>query len=381
MSTIKTYKKGDYLFREGDKAAALYLIQSGAVSVCLLRGKKIVELFALSSQSVVGDQALQGSPTHAVSAVCTTDVKAIEIPVDLFRTQSGAAQQAVQLVLKSLTERMKTLVGEVKSARLERDSTPVPEDQIARALGVAFHAATYRGKKDGDGWLVNWLAYRQYAQRVFGESPKRLEQMASIFAKLKMASLVMGKDETAPELPESLQAVRFVNLPAVEAAADFYQHWYFKGGRADLLKVEEGPMALVNALIKCCDGEPVDRRGVTILDYGKLLDRMKTEFEIAVKPDHWNRLEQKGLFARLKQTDAGVQLHVEIAEFRRVRDTWRILREIDRLNERGYVDMLEEADGARKKGGSGEDCPSCNSTFAAGQKFCANCGAKLGVAA
>lgn len=382
MSTLKMFKKGEYIFREGDKASAVYLIQSGTVSVCLVRPKKNVELFVLGAPHIVGDQALQGLPSHQIAALCTSDVKAIEFGVDLLKQQLASSPQAIQMIMKSAADRMRALVQEVRSVRLERDTVPIPEDQVSRALGALFHAAVYRGKKEGEDLVVQWLALKQHAQRIFGESPKRLEQSASVLAKLKFASFVRGKDETDPEAGEVVVGLRIHDLAALESTVDFYQHYYFKGGRTDILKIEDGPTQVVAALLKCCEGATLDRHGVAIFEYGKIVERLKTEFGIAVKADHWARLEQKGLFARLKQTEQGVFLHLELAEFQRVYKSWRILREIDKLNERGFVDMNEDDSvAAKRKSTTGHSCPTCGAEAQENQKFCGECGGKLSVAA
>ena len=377
MSSIKAFKRGEIVFREGEKASAIYLIQSGTVSLCLARPKKNIELVSLSNPNLFGDQALQGSSTHTVTAICLTDVKAVEFPIEAFRAQVGASSQAVQIAVKSLSERLKGLTTEIRSLRLERDVSPVPEDQIARALGVAYHSAIHKGKSDGSDLVVPWLAYKQHAQRIFGESPKRLEQICSIFTKLKFATFEKAPDELDPDGPEVISQIRFSDLASIDAAVDFYQHYYFKGGRGDLLKPEDGPAQLVAAVLKCAESEAPDRKGTVLFEYAKIVERLKTEFNLNVKPDHWARLEAKGLFARFIHRDDGIRMQIDPIEFKRTLQTWRVLREIDRLNERGFVDMAEEDFAAKKKSANSDACPSCMGEITGVQKFCAHCGHRL----
>lgn len=38
--SVKTFKKGEFIYKDGDKITSVYLIQSGGANQCLVRGKK-----------------------------------------------------------------------------------------------------------------------------------------------------------------------------------------------------------------------------------------------------------------------------------------------------------------------------------------------------
>jgi hypothetical protein len=58
---------------------------------------------------------------------------------------------------------------------------------------------------------------------------------------------------------------------------------------------------------------------------------------------------------------------------------WKILKEIDKWNELGFVDLSDPKDVKPASGAAaGEtNCPSCNNPVIGNQKFCGECGHKL----
>ncbi len=238
MSNAKVIAKGEYLFKEGDKVTSLILIQSGAIQLCVTRPKKNIDLATVGAGQILGEQALLGG-AYPYSAVATAETKIVELPGDLYKQQVEASQQVLKVVIRSLTDRMKLALGDVKAARMEKDSSPCPEDQVAKVFGTIYHTARYKGEKDPknpNSASLDWQFYRQYSQRVFGESLKRLEQATSLLVKMGLAKFEMGKLPEDPEGPDQILRVQILDLGAVEAFFEFFQYYYYKGGRSDLLK-------------------------------------------------------------------------------------------------------------------------------------------------
>jgi len=381
--SLKTLKKGEVLFSEGDKIQSVYLIQTGAVSLCLVRNKKNVDMFQVGASQILGEQVLTGQGSHVTSAIATTETKVLEIATETFKAQLESAPQMFKIILKSLAERLKSATADIKSSRMEKDASPCPEDQVARAFGAIFHTARHKGEKKDDRVVVEWGLLRQYSQRIFGESLKRLEQTVNLLVKLKLAMYEMGKDPDDPEGAEQIQRVHFFDLGAIENFFEFYQYYYFKGGKTEVLKIEDGVYNILSGLLSCAEGQPVDRFGVVSIPFPKLVDYFKAELSMNFTPDTLTRLENKGLFTK-RRTNAQneVQLQFELKEFSGFQKNWRILREVDKWNEKGFVDPNEpEKKPVKKAAAGGAKCPACNADIQETQKFCGECGHKLGAAA
>lgn len=381
----RTVKKGEFLFKEGDKIANIHLIQTGAVNLCLSRPKKNIDLMPVGASQVLGEQALGGAPTYPFSAVATTETKVVEIPVDTFKQVVDASPQMIKVLVKSLIDRLKFSTGEIKSNKMEKDSSPCPEDQVAKVFGCLFHGANHKGtrdEKDKNKVSIDWTMYKQYVQRVFTESPKRLESALSILVKLKLASFEMGRPPEDPEGPEMIMKVNLFDMAAVEAFFEFYQYYYFKGGaKGEILKADDMSSSLLNEFIAITEGIEPDRFGVVTVDFQAAMERFKTDLGINLNPDHFARLEQKGIFCkRQARQDGNVVLQYDLKEFKTTQKIWRMLREIDKWNEKGFVDMNEEEVQAKKKT-DGPCCPQCSASIVAQAKFCSECGFKIVAAA
>ncbi len=385
MSNVKTFKKGEYLFKEGDKIQSLQLVQQGGISACVIRPKKSIDLFLIGASQVLGEAALIGAATHPYSAMATVETKVLEVPLDIFKTQADAAPQMVKVIMKSLGDRLKLITSDVRSFRMEKDGAPCPEDQVAKIFGSLFHSANHKGihdPKDKNKVSIDWTMMKQYAQRVFTESPKRLEQAISVLVKLKLAAFEMGKAPDDPEGPDQLQKVHFHDISAVEAFFEFYQYYYFKGtGKSEILKADETSINLLNEFIVIGEGLQLDRFGVAAIEFSKVIERFKADIGINLNSDHFARLEQKGIFAkRATKGDGTVMLQYELKEFQTTQKIWRILREIEKWNEKGFVDVNEDENKAKKKS-DGPCCPACSAPIPAQAKFCSDCGAKVVAAA
>jgi hypothetical protein len=383
MSTpSRVIKKGEFLFKEGDKIQHIQLIQQGAVSVCLSRPKKNIEFFTVGSSQVLGEQGLQGSATHPFSAIATTETKVVEIPVDAFKQVIEGAPQMMKVLVKSMIDRLKMVTTEVKSLKMEKDNSPCPDDQVAKVFGTIFHVFNHKGLKDAkdpNQASIDYVLCRQYSQRIFGESLKRLEQALNLLVKLKIASYEMGHPPEDPEGPEQIMKVHLHDLSSVESFFEFYQYYYFKNGRSEILKTDDSTGVLLNQFVTLAEGLEPDRFNVVTLDFSKTMERFKSDLAIELKPDHFTRLEQKGVFCkRQARQDGTVVLQFDIKEFRTTQKIWRILREVDKWNEKGFVDPNEEEAAPRKKAPEGAaTCPQCANVLQPQAKFCSECGFKI----
>jgi hypothetical protein len=379
--SVKTFKKGEVIYKDGDKITSVFLIQSGGANQCLVRGKKTIDLFQLGSSHILGDQVILGQTTHPTSAIATTETKVLEIPVETLKSQYEAAPQMLKVIIKSLADRLRLAMNEVRSSRLEKDSSPCPEDQVAKVFGAVFHTANHKGDKSQAGRvIVEWNMMKQYSQRVMGEGPKRIEQAINILVKHKLALYQMGKAPDNPDGPDEIQRVHFLDLGLIESFFEFYQYYYFKGGRSDILKVDELCAQMLDGLIKMGETKEVDRFGIVSIEFAGFGEYCKNELGINLNNDHFARLEGKGIFMKRKAASEGVLLQFELKEYRSVAFSWKILKEIDKWNEKGFVDMDEKEEKPKKKNG-GPSCPACSAEVAVGAKFCGECGHKLVAAA
>lgn len=377
---MRNFQKGDHLFREGEKAMFVYLIQKGSVTAYLQRPKQTIELANLTPNHLVGEQCLYGSPNYNCSAIANADVIALELPIELVKSQLEVSSQAVKLVSKAMIERLKVLSQEIKSFRMERDTSPCPPEGTPKVFAALFHTVNHLGKKNSDGTVTaDWRGTRSYSQKVFLENPKRLENAMMIFVKMGMASLEMGRPEEDPKAPEELIKVHFRTLIPIEQFFEFYQHFYYKPGGQGQLKFDEMSYTVIKSILKFAEGQTPDRHQSVAVNFSEVQDYVKDEYSLPFNNDTLSVLEQRGVyFKRMNSSDGHAALGFHLGDMKTLFMNWSILLELDRWNERGHV-LLEEPKEKKKK--ISACCPSCQGEIQMAQKFCGQCGFKLQSAA
>ena len=378
-TTQKTYKKGEFLFKDGDKIQNIVFIQSGSVNQCLVRGKKNIDLFQLGSNQVMGEAALAGQPTHAIAAVATQETKTVEVLPDTLKAMIDGAPPIMKMLIKSLLDRLKLAVNDIKSSKMTGDSTPCPPEFVPQVFAAMFYTAQAKGEKEEKTTKVtmDFTMLKAYSQRVFGQSPKRIEQAASILVKLKLADFEKGKLPEDPEGPDVITKIHFFNVPAIEAFFEFFQYYNYKPGKGEILKYDDFCCQILETMVEEGSKATPDRFGIVSIEFNGVAELIKERMGINLNNDHFARLENKGVLCKRKAiTGQSVKLDFEIKEYQNIFFSWKILREIDKWNEKGFVDLDEKDE--KKKAKTGPSCPQCAATVTATAKFCQECGSKLG---
>lgn len=381
MSEVKVLKKGQFLFKSGDKIQSVIVVQSGQINLCLQKNNKIIEIMTVGNGYVFADLIVLGANQYLYSGLVQQEIKYTEIPLDAFKAQYEALNPINKSFIKTMAEKLKWSVNEVKSGKQDKSAIPCSEDAIPRVFGSLFHVLNHKGLKEENRAKVDWLTLRNYSQRIFGESLKRLEQISQILVKLKQAEYIMGRDPNNPD-PEAqteIQGFEIYNLPALEAFFEFYQYYYYKGGKSELLKYDEANFNTLKLLLLAYEGLAADKYGIVSKDFNEVVDFFK-DYGISFGAGHFTSLESKGLFCKRKNTSDGkVHLQFDLKEFKTQIDIWSLIKEIDKLNEKGFVDMSDLDEGPKKKSSlsSGVECGQCHAVISQESKFCSECGAKI----
>lgn len=378
--SVKTFKRGESIFKEGDKITSLLIVQSGGVGLCLQR-KKMIDLLQVGSNQILGEGAFANMAAHSYAAIATAETKILEIPIDQVRAVVDGGNQAVKIIVKSMADRLKFTLADLKTHRLEKDASPCPDDQVANIFGGVFHTLNHKADRDpknANNLTIDWLLLKNYCQRIFGVTPKKVEQVLNVLVKFKCATLEMGKSPEDPDGPEELQKIHATNITQLEGFFEFWQYNYFRNGRSDVLKVDDALSMYLSALIKIGETLPLDRFGVVEIELSKAIELVKADLGLALTSDIFTRLEARGVFVkRAPKTDGTVFLHFEIKEFKHIATCWKFIREVERWNERGFVDPKEEVTAPKRKATDGPSCPQCSVGIPQAAKFCPECGYKL----
>lgn len=100
---VRDYKAGDVIFKQGDDAHELFIVQSGKVEI--FQGDRVLE--TLSDHGIFGEMALIDSAPRSATAVAITDATLIPVSEDRFLSLISNAPQFVLNVMRLLTRRVR----------------------------------------------------------------------------------------------------------------------------------------------------------------------------------------------------------------------------------------------------------------------------------
>jgi len=101
---VREFKVGDVIFKQGDAAEELFIIQSGEVEIRL--GNRMLE--KLSNYNFFGEMALIDSAPRSATAVAVTDVKLIPVGVKQFLFLVSNTPYFALNVMRILARRLRT---------------------------------------------------------------------------------------------------------------------------------------------------------------------------------------------------------------------------------------------------------------------------------
>src|SRR5271165_5489281 len=100
----RDYKAGDVIFREGDAANELFIIQSGAVEIRL--GNRVLE--TLPQYSIFGEMALIDAAPRSATAVAANDVRLVPVTEKQFLFLISNTPHFALNVMRIMARRLRT---------------------------------------------------------------------------------------------------------------------------------------------------------------------------------------------------------------------------------------------------------------------------------
>lgn len=377
MEASKSLKRGELLFKEGEPVQNIYVVKSGKISLFVERSGKKIEIMTVGASQVLGEQALLAPARALMSAEAAMETKLLEMPLEAMKTQFGASTVGMKLMMKSLIDDMRGAHTTIRSFKMEQDKSPCPQVFIAKLFCMLNLVARHTGQavpEKPNERIVDWNTLKLYVSRMFLDSPQRMRSLLDILLKLKYTDLKIEKNE---DDEEELTRIHLFNVQLVEDFAEFYQYNLYKGGRAEVLYPDALAHRVAKCMLKITDNIEADRKGVVRVDWDIMLKEAKAQFNLDLKDTHLNAMEKKGLFVKRQSQDNGPAiLSFERAEFQRICLFWEFIMEIDKWNDKGFVDLNEKPEEAKVVSLTAS-CPQCSGPLAAEHKFCPSCGFKL----
>jgi CRP/FNR family transcriptional regulator, cyclic AMP receptor protein len=101
---VRRFKAGEVIFRQGDAAEELFVIQSGTVEIRL--GNRVLD--TLPQLSIFGEMALIDSSPRSATAIAATDVTLVPVGEKQFLFLVGRTPHFALNVMRVLAQRLRT---------------------------------------------------------------------------------------------------------------------------------------------------------------------------------------------------------------------------------------------------------------------------------
>lgn len=127
------FKIGDFLFKAGDSAEALFVIQKGQVRLSQPKGKGFVEVDLLKNGDLLGEENLFNTSNaeksnYSMSAeVVTTDTEVMKVPYAMIKNQLEGIPAIIKVLLFSFSNKLQRLQQKLKE--LDRNSVSLFEEK------------------------------------------------------------------------------------------------------------------------------------------------------------------------------------------------------------------------------------------------------------
>jgi len=116
---IRHLRRGDVLFREGDRGPDFYLVKSGMVELTRLRDGKSCSLSLFGPGDMVGVVTAILGQSRAVTATATNHASVYRMSLPELVEAAGGREQPVAAALTNLAAKLQELVGRLDDAELQ----------------------------------------------------------------------------------------------------------------------------------------------------------------------------------------------------------------------------------------------------------------------
>lgn len=196
------FKKGEVIFREGDKGSEMYIIQSGKVEVVRKSVKEEVLLATIEPKAFFGEMALFGDPHRSATIKAVEDTKMIVITKEILDSQLKKVPEWFVSIMKSLIEKLKETNKRIKT----RFGIGV-EFSI---LKVLYFLAKFSGETSDEGITLNLNDAREECCNLLAISK---EQFDDIMKTLMFVRLVkFSEQKNLLLIPDSNKLKNFMDF-------------------------------------------------------------------------------------------------------------------------------------------------------------------------
>src|SRR4051812_18346084 len=131
-------KKGELLFKEGDKSRAMYLLKSGMIRLFTRRGNTNIEIDTIRPGQILGELAfLDGNP-RSLSGEALSECELIEISGPMFIDVLSKTPDWLKILLKTVVGRLRAANTRIRQLESSNASLNYSDKEGGKRSGYQY---------------------------------------------------------------------------------------------------------------------------------------------------------------------------------------------------------------------------------------------------
>lgn len=128
---MRSFKAGQYLFKEGQTSRSMFLIKKGAVAVRKMKGSSYVEIARIYHNQVLGELSFFDRKDRSAAAVAISDVEVMEIEYESLEKIWNGVPDYLRAIMQSVAERLRKANESLRKLQKAVETDEVPESTEA----------------------------------------------------------------------------------------------------------------------------------------------------------------------------------------------------------------------------------------------------------
>ncbi|MEK6629025.1 MAG: cyclic nucleotide-binding domain-containing protein [Bdellovibrionota bacterium] len=115
MASVTYVRQGEFLFKQGDVADAMFIVKTGKISLLITDGISQKEIDTASTGQLIGEMPLFDKKLRSAGAKAIIDSVLVQLPYKKLEDELVQMPEWVQAVLKKLSEKIREANNKILS--------------------------------------------------------------------------------------------------------------------------------------------------------------------------------------------------------------------------------------------------------------------------
>lgn len=320
MSELKTFKRGDYLFKENDPSDCMFIIKQGRVEISRNKGESQVVLAEKKSGEMLGEMAFFDGRPRSANAKALMETQVIALPFKSLHAQYDSFPEWLKITVRTVTTQLRQANTKIKNLEqtFEGDEVVFTPHMIVKLLGILGLMSLRYGEPvpDGKGRILSESHLLRHTIQVFSAPKNKMEKLLkalSVLGQIHREDLGEGRFRLHLKDPELMSRV-----------VDFYSEYLFKeeSKRTEILAKEIWPLQVLTFYSQDL---PADAKGYVTVNLTEAQKLSMQDLNQAITMDQFFSLSEKKVIEPLRQDETSVTVRFHKKQIRDLFEYWQLI--------------------------------------------------------